>query len=405
MTAVNTAVLDHLDTDAVLALTQQLVRIRSVNDHGATVVEAPVAAVVADLMRGFGWKVTVTEVAPGRPNVVAVVDGSRPGRTLMFEGHSDVVTPGDDADWTFDPFAGDIVDGHLRGRGSADMKSGVAAMIHAARAVELAGFTGRLVVGVLADEEGMMLGAKHFAASPAAAGVDTPIDGVIVCEPEGGEICPVTKGAIRLRVDLHGRMAHGAMPQMGRNPVPVVARLILGLAELEEQLGERYPAHPDLGPFYLTPTVLSAGSAEQVNVIPALASVYLDLRTLPGMDHAGLVDVIGMLADQVAGECGVLARVTVIDDRPPVDTDRNALVVQALVGAHRAVGVSPVVFGGVPGSTDGTVLTRDAGLETVVYGPGGKWIAHQADEFAEVDDIIRCARVFAVAAAAFLAAP
>lgn len=398
-------VLDHLDTDAVLALTQQLVRIRSVNDHGATVVEAPVADVVADLMRGFGWPVTVTEVAPGRPNVVAVIQGAAPGRTLMFEGHSDVVTAGDDTDWSFDPFAGDIVDGRLRGRGSADMKSGVAAMIHAARAVELTGFTGRIVVGVLADEEGMMLGAKHFAASPADHGVDGTIDGVIVCEPEGGEICPVTKGAIRLRVDLHGRMAHGAMPQMGVNPVPVVARLVLGLAELEEQLGERYPAHPDLGPFYLTPTVLAAGSPEQVNVIPALASVYLDLRTLPGMDHTGLIDVIGMLADQIGGEVGVTARVTVIDDRPPVDTDRDALVVRALVAAHEAVGESPVVFGGVPGSTDGTILTRDAGLETVVYGPGGKWIAHQADEFADVSDILRCARVFAVAAGEFLAAP
>ncbi len=396
-------VLDHLDTDAAVTLTQRLVRIRTVNEAGAEVVEAPVADVVADLMRGFGWPVTVVEVAPGRPNVVAVIDGRGPGRTLMFEGHSDVVTAGDDTDWTFDPFAGDIVGGRLRGRGAADMKSGVAAMIHAARAVQLAGFDGRLVVGVLADEEGMMLGAKHFAADPARYGVDRPIDGVIVCEPEGGEICPVAKGAIRLRVDLHGRMAHGAMPQQGRNPVPVAARLILGLAELEEQLGQRFPPHPDLGPFYLTPTVLAAGTAEQINVIPALATVALDLRTLPGMDHEGLIEVIELLADRVAAESGVTARVTVIDDRPPVDTDRDTPVVRALVAAHEAVGETPVVFGGVPGSTDGTILTRDAGLDTVVYGPGGKWIAHQADEYADVSDIVRCTRVFAVAAAGFLA--
>jgi succinyl-diaminopimelate desuccinylase len=403
MNPVSPAVLDHLDTDAVLALTQQLVRIRSVADPGAAVVEAPVADVVAELMRSFGWAVTVTEVAPGRPNVVAVVEGAEPGPTLMFEGHSDVVTPGDPADWSFDPFAGDIVDGKLRGRGSADMKAGVAAMIHAVRAVELTGFAGRIVVGVLADEEGMMLGAKRFAASPAAAGVDGSIDGVIVCEPEGGEICPVTKGAIRLRVDLHGRMAHGAMPQQGVNPLPAAAKLILGLAELEEELARRYPAHPDLGPFYLTPTVLAAGSPEQANVIPALASVHLDLRTLPGMEHAGLIDVVGMLADQIGAEDGVGATVTVIDDRPPVDTDRDAPVVRALIRAHEQVGESPVVFGGVPGSTDGTILTRDARLDTVVYGPGGKWIAHQADEFVEVDDVLRCARVFAVAAIEFLA--
>lgn len=397
------AVLEHLDEAAVVELTQALVRLPTVDVAGATSVEAPVATLVADLMRGFGWTVTVIEVAPGRPNVVAVVEGTGPGRTLMFEGHSDVVTPGDPDGWTFDPFAGDIVDGRLRGRGSADMKGGVAAMIHAARAVELAGSAGRIVVGVLADEEGMMLGVKHFAASPAAYGVGGSIDGVIVCEPEGGEICPVAKGAIRLRVDVHGRMAHGAMPQQGINPVPVVARLVLGLTELEEQLAQRYPAHADLGPFYLTPTVLSAGHPEQVNVIPALASVHLDIRTIPGIDHRGLIDVIGMLADHIAGESGARAVVTVIDDRPPVDLDRDAPVVRSLVAAHEQVGESPVVFGGVPGTTDGTILTRDAGLETVVYGPGGKWIAHQADEFVEVHDLLRCARVYAVAAAQFLA--
>src|SRR5699024_7709927 len=149
--------------------------------------------VVAAAMRDFGWEVTVTEPAPGRPNVVGVVQGTGPGRTLMFEGHTDVVTEGDRAAWSFDPYAGDIVGGMLRGRGSADMKGGVAAMIHAARAVELAGFAGRIIVGALADEEGMMLGAKAFAASAIA---HSGIDGVIVCEPEAGEICASSKGAL-----------------------------------------------------------------------------------------------------------------------------------------------------------------------------------------------------------------
>ena len=88
----------------------------------------------------------------------------RTGRTLMFEGHLDVVTEGDPDLWSFDPYGGDMVDGRLQGRGSADMKSGVAAMVHAARAVELGGFDGRIILGALADEEGMMLGAKYFAA-------------------------------------------------------------------------------------------------------------------------------------------------------------------------------------------------------------------------------------------------
>jgi succinyl-diaminopimelate desuccinylase len=391
-----------IDAAGVIELAAQLVRLRTVNKLGATVVERPAADVVADVMRGFGWPVTVSEVAPGRPNVVAVIEGSGRGRTLMFEGHTDVVTEGDPSRWSFDPFGGDVVAGQLRGRGSADMKSGVAAMIHAARAVEQDGFRGRIVVGVLADEEGMMLGAKHFAASDVAR---SGIDGVIVCEPEGGEVCATAKGALRLRVDIDGVMAHGAMPQIGRNPIPALGSLLVGVGELERQIAASVGPHPELGDFYLTPTVLTAGSAEQANVIPSTATVHLDARTIPAVDHGGLIHLVTRLAEQIAAESDLTATVTVIDDRPPVDTPRDELVVTALVAAHREVTGADAVYGGVPGTTDGTILTRDAGLATVVYGPGGKWIAHQADEVVAVDDVVTCARVYAAAARRFLDAP
>src|ERR1700712_5034613 len=382
---------DPFDAAAVIALTQALVRLPTVVTSDAEPVEAP----VADLMRGFGWEVFVDEVATGRPNVVGVITGNRPGRTLMFEGHTDVVTPGDADSWSFPPFSGDIVDGRLLGRGSADMKAGVAAMIYAARAAELTGFDGRIIVGALADEEGMMLGAKHFARSELAA---SGIDGVIVCEPEGGEICAVAKGAIRLRVDLDGVMAHGAMPHQGRNPLPALGSLLMGLAELERQVAESVGTHRHLGDFYLTPTVLTAGDPSQVNVIPASASVYLDIRTLPAVAHNGLLHLITRLAEQIAADAGLRSRVTVIDDRPPVDTPQDAPVVRALVDAHEAHTGQPAVFGGVPGTTDGTILTRDAGLQTVVYGPGGKWIAHTADEYVEGQDILTCTAGYIAAA-------
>ena len=198
-------------------------------------VEAPAVALIAELMRGFGWAVTVTEVAPGRQSVVGVVDGPCAGTDPDVRGPRRRGHRGRPGGWSFDPYAGDIVAGRLRGRGSADMKSGVAAMLHAARAVQLGGFNGRLVVGVLADEEGMMLGAKRFAADLVAGGipgVDT-VDGVIVCEPEGGEVCPVAKGAIRITVDFTGEMAHGAMPKMGRNPLPAIGSLLIALTEIE----------------------------------------------------------------------------------------------------------------------------------------------------------------------------
>jgi succinyl-diaminopimelate desuccinylase len=299
----------------------------------------------------------------------------------MFEGHVDVVTEGDPAAWSFDPYSGEVVDGRLLGRGSADMKSGVAAMLYAARAVQLAGFAGRLVVGVLADEEGMMLGAKRFAADLTAGaipGVDR-VDGVIVCEPEGGEVCPIAKGAMRIEVEFTGVMAHGAMPAMGANPLPAIGSLLIALAEIERGYQAQVGTHPVLGDFYLTPTVLTAGSMDQINVIPATAGLALDVRTGPGVDHPGLITLLTRLADSLADEHG-------------------------LRGHLDATGTAAVI-GGVPGTTDGTILTRDAGLPTVVYGPGGKWIAHQADEHVEVVEIVTCTRAYIAAARHFLAAP
>jgi succinyl-diaminopimelate desuccinylase len=387
-----------IDVDArgVVAFTQALVRIPSTNDPSKGRGERPAAELVEAKMREWGWEPVVYEAAPGRPNVVAVVEGGGgDGPTLMFEGHTDVVTEGDLSAWTVDPFGGEIRDGRLWGRGSADMKSGLAATLYATRALQLAGpFPGRIKVCALADEEGLMIGAHHFVSEGLAAGVD----GAIVAEPEAGEICAVAKGALRLRVDLTGKMAHGAMPQHGRNPIQAVGTLLVALRALQEELQERHPAHEHLGEVYVTPTVVRAGTEEQVNVIPASASVFVDVRTIPGLEHKVVADRVAALASRD----GIAAEVSVLVDRPPVDVPVSDPVVAALAAAHRTVTGEEPVYGGVPGSTDGTVLTHWGGISSVVYGPGGKWIAHQADEYVEVAEIVRCARVFAEAARRFL---
>jgi succinyl-diaminopimelate desuccinylase len=390
----------EIDAGGVVALTQALVRIPSVNDPAAGRSEQAAAELVAGQMRAFGWDPLVIDAALGRPNVVAVIEGGGgDGPTLLFEGHTDVVTEGSLDSWTVDPFGAEIRAGRLYGRGAADMKSGVAAMLYAARAVQLAGpFPGRIKLAALADEEGLMLGVHAFVDAGGAADVD----GAIVCEPEGGEICPVSKGAIRLRVDFRGRMAHGAMPDHGRNPIGTAGAFLRALAELEVDLRSRHGEHEHLGRCHLTPTVLAAGDLDQINVIPALATVAADLRTIPGVDHGELIKHVTELAHALGGADEVRAEVAVLVDRPPVDTPRDDPVVAALARAHAAVTGEEPRYGGVPGTTDGTILTARAGVPTVVYGPGGKWIAHQADEFVEVDDIVRCARVYAEAAQRFL---
>ncbi len=392
----------EIDVDALVAFTQALVRVPSVYDPARGLDERPAAELVAEQMRAFGWAPELDEVAPGRPNVIATIEGDGPGRTLMFEGHTDVVTEGDPATWSFDPFGGELRDGRILGRGAADMKAGVAAMLFATDALVRSGtFPGRIVLAALVDEEGMMSGAKHFVATGRAAG----IDGAICCEPEGGEICHVAKGALRLRIGLDGVMAHGAMPFQGRNPNRAAGEVLTALTELEAQLQHLHGEHPHLGLTWVTPTVLRSGDPVQMNVMPAHASLWVDVRTIPSVDHDDLVAEIRTLVAEVGATGGIGTVVEVIDDRPAVEIAEDHRLVRSIWDAHAALGASPPRLGGVPGATDGTVLTSRGGIPSVVYGPGGKWIAHQADEFVEVDDLVAHTRVYVDAARRFLAGP
>jgi succinyl-diaminopimelate desuccinylase len=390
-----------IDDGALVEFTRQLVRIPSVFDPARRLNETPVAEAIAEQMRAFGWTPVFEEVAPGRPNVFTVVEGDRPGRTLLFEGHTDVVTEGDPGGWSFDPFGAEVHEGRIYGRGSADMKAGVAAMLHAADALQRRGsFPGRVVLAALVDEEGMMAGAKHFVANGHLDGVD----GVICCEPEGGEICHVAKGALRLRLDLRGKMAHGAMPFQGRNPNRAAGLVLVALAEFEARLQERHAEHPYLGQVWVTPTVLRAGDPLQMNVMPADASVWVDVRTIPSVDHVEFVADLTAIVEAVGAPLGIEVGVDCIDDRPAVEIAEDDRLVRAVWDAHAAVGSTPPRLGGVPGATDGTILTSRTGVPSVVYGPGGKWIAHQVDEFVEIADLVDHARVYVEAASRFLGA-
>lgn len=391
--------MDHLDRESLIAFTQRLVRVPSVNQPEIGRSEAAAVEVVVAQAAEFGWSVEVEEVSPGRPNAIIRVEGGLPGPTLLFEGHTDVVTEGDHSDWTVDPFGAEIIDGKLYGRGSADMKAGVAAMMFATRALQLGGpFPGTIILAILCDEEEMMIGVHDFVAKGHAAGVD----GAIVCEPEAGEVCNVHKGAIRLRVDVAGTMAHGAMPHQGRNPIAAMSRFIESARQIEERLQAEHGEHRQLGLVYLTPTHISAGSLPQLNVIPAPGLCTFDIRTVPGVDHAVLLDELEAVATALGDELEVKFTLEALVDRVPTDTPITDPVVAAVADAHRFVTGDEPVYGGVPGTTDGTILWRDANLPVVVYGPGGKWIAHQKDEFVTIEELITSAEVYLEAARRFL---
>ncbi|MDP8959093.1 MAG: M20/M25/M40 family metallo-hydrolase, partial [Actinomycetota bacterium] len=148
--------------DELIQLTARLVRIPSLDRAGHR--EAAVAELLADLLSKRGFDVCLQEVAAGRPNLIAVHDSGTPGPTLLFEAHTDVVTEGDPLAWNHPPFQGVVEGGRIYGRGSCDTKGNLAAAVVAASALKAAGHPrrGRLMLAFPVDEEGMMIGVKHF---------------------------------------------------------------------------------------------------------------------------------------------------------------------------------------------------------------------------------------------------
>jgi succinyl-diaminopimelate desuccinylase len=400
------AILSQLDTRQMLDFLATLVRTPSVflpDVAGANEEEA--ARLIFERLRAWGLAPRWEEVAPGRPNIICELEGAAgPGELLLFEGHTDVVTPGDRAGWSYDPFGAEVVDGRMYGRGTADMKAGVAAMLFAMRAIQLAGspFRGRIRLLIPVDEEGLMLGIKHMVAAGHAAGAAA----AIICEPEEREICLASKGALRIRLLSHGRIAHGAMPEEGVNALAGMVRLLARVLDLERELQAAHGAHPLLGKLYISPTIARAplsGDTSQLNCLPDLCDAFLDIRTIPAIPHAALLARIhGLIAGLCAEEPRYRFDLEVIDDRPSVEIASDHPIVAALAAAHAQIYGEPAAWGGVPGSTDGTILARDAGVPVVVYGPGRKRIPHQPDEFVELDEVVRAAQVYICAALGFL---
>jgi succinyl-diaminopimelate desuccinylase len=395
---------DLVNGDEVVRLAQALVRIDSVAAPGRPH-EADVVKFLVQYLEGQGFETRVVEVAPKRQNIMVEWDSGIPGKLLLLEGHTDVVTEGDRSAWTRDPFSGDLEDGCLWGRGSADMKGGLAAAIVALTTVKnhARDLIGLVRLLIPCDEEGMMTGIKRMVSDGWAFKPDgTPANGAIICEPEENELCLWQRGGIRIAIHFHGKQAHGAMPYAGINPIPWLARTVLELRELERTLKLETGFHDMLGFPSITPTVLEAGSLPQLNVMPGEALLALDIRTVPGVDHEELHARIRSILEQLESEEDQFSSsYEIIDDRPWTATDPNSSIVKALEAAHPFSLARAPKYGGVPGTTDGTFLHK-AGVPIVTVGPGDREIPHQVNEFVRLEELISSARLYAATIATFL---
>jgi acetylornithine deacetylase len=366
--------------DAV-ALTRLLVRVDSRNPDlvpGAPA-EGEVAKVLAALLETWGFRVTLQEVIAGRPNVVARI-GKPGGRSLMFNGHLDVV--GVDG-MTHPPFEGATLDGRLYGRGATDMKGGVAAMCCAAWRAAQAGLAGEIVLAAVVDEEWQSAGTKGLLERGVRA------DACIVTEPTRLAIAPAHKGFTWTEVSFTGRAAHGSRYDVGVDAIRHCGRLLTELDRLEREELVRH-THPLLGHASLHASSVTGGSGW--STYPDHCRLAVERRTVPGESPDDAVgEMEQALARVAAADPAVRATVRHVFSQWPSDVAPDAPVVRSLAGAIKRVG-QPTSIEGLSAWTDAALLNA-AGIPAICYGPGDISLAHSATEWVSEDEIARATTV------------
>ncbi|RMD91385.1 MAG: M20 family peptidase [Calditrichaeota bacterium] len=363
-------------------LLKDLVTIPSVNPMGATVKndiygEKAIAEYIADFFRKLSLDYEIYEVHPGRPNVVAtwLVNAKL---TILLEAHTDTV---DGKNMVIDPFSGKIKNGCLYGRGACDTKSSLAAMLMAMYNLKKHNRypTYNLVLAAVADEEYGFRGAKALMKTGLKA------DLAIVGEPTELSIVNAHKGVVRWRITTYGVSVHSAYAERGENAIYAMAAIIHALQDYARELSET-KRHPRLGCATLSVGTIHGGTA--VNIVPDRCTIEIDRRILPDETlEQAQNELVARLPDDINYEISeplVWAN--------GLDSTYNASVVQRLQQAAAPIcGLRPVTTANY--ATDAGVY-HQAGIPTVVFGPGSIEQAHTSGEFVELQQVETAVKIF-----------
>jgi acetylornithine deacetylase len=375
-----------VDRVLITRLVEELVRIPSVNPSlipGAPG-EGEVARCLATACERLGMVVTLEEVAPGRPNVVALIPGTEParGRSLLLNGHTDTVgTAGMDA-----PFTPVLRDGRLFGRGSVDMKASLAAMVGAAAALRDAGVAplGDVLLTFVADEEHLSLGTAAIAATRRA-------DAAIVTEATGLRICVAHKGFVWATIRTDGRAAHGSDYETGVDAIVRMGRVLAALERFDRETLSRR-GHPLLGRPSVHASLIQGG--EGPSTYPPSCSLVLERRTLPAETEGEVrAELREILASLGRDDPHFQATLEVTCVRPGLEVDRGAAILGALDHAFVDVCGHAPAYVGQGAWFDAALLARQ-GIPTVIFGPSGAG-AHAAVEYVDLLSVVTCAEVLA----------
>ena len=375
---------DAVDPDEILVVARSLMAARSENPGGT---EDDAAAVAVGVLEGLGADVEIVRGAAGRPSVVATI-GEGDGSALAWNGHLDTVPAGSLDTWTVDPFAGAVMDGRLIGRGACDMKGPIAAALAAAAAVRRAGIegSGRITFHLAADEE---LAGIHGTKVLWERGLLTQ-GGAIVGEPSDLAVGLAERGGAWITATAHGKAAHGSQPDRGVNAITSMARYLLRLPEVLPDIEHALCGRPTVNA-----ALIDGGSAP--NVVPDRCAVDIDRRLLPGEgDRDAVLAPFETLAADIRREHPeVDVRVAVREWTDAAEAPAETAVADAVRSASRAERGQTPADVGFTGITDARFYINDARIPTVIFGPGSLTVAHAANEWILVDDLVLAARMYA----------
>jgi acetylornithine deacetylase len=378
-------VLDRIDEDLLVRITQDLLRSPGQNPPGE---EAATVAVLAAAAQELGLDVRRSPVELGRENVaVTLAGGNNPG--LLLLGHTDVVPVGDG--WTVDPYSGLLHDGRLYGRGASDMKGGLAAALVAMAALRDIPLAGPVELAALIDEEETGKGIRAYISEN-----DRRYIGCITAEPTDLQTIIAARGDSYLHVSVHGRASHAGNPDGGANAIYGAAAVVAEIEHLHQELAAT--PHPLLGPATWSVGQINGGTGG--SIVPADCVLVADRRLLPGESPA---EVLADLGRRVAAlrleDRGLTVELAMPMEMPAFETAEDAPLVQITETARRDAGGEPMPLAGWTAACDGGYIARDLGVPVVVLGPGSVTTqAHRADESVAVAELVTAARAYALTA-------
>ncbi|HKG27084.1 MAG TPA: M20 family metallopeptidase [Thermomicrobiales bacterium] len=377
---------EQIDRDRIVAIASDLVAIPSPSGQ-----ERDVMAFVADWCGKRGLEFQVVAKDPNRPNVVVSI-GNDDGPTIAMNGHLDTVPVSDADAWRTHPFAPTVsADGsRLYGRGASDMKSSVGVMLYLMEHLKDAPLRGRLQTHVVSDEETSgTYGTLHVLDEIAAGNLPRP-DYVFIGEKSDLKVRNAERGIFNFEITFHGRAAHTAAARA--TGINAIAKAAKGVLALERDLDK---FHPSVGKPVISVNTIHAGIAH--NVVPGECTIQVDRRLIPGETRETVMNEVRAALDAITADDRDF-RYTITEDPennyiPANITPEDSPLVQVFQTSVRAVtGREPEYFVAWAGATDGRFY-RQAGIDTVGYGPGGE-NAHGANEAVFIDDLVTEAKVY-----------